>query len=196
MDEIKLEKSKIIARQILLYFIDFHNAILPLFDKGRIYRVPLKAYWKFRQEDKIKFSQELYRLKQRGMVKEYLKGKEPSLELTGKGKGALRKYLSNQFVIKKPPKWDKKWRLVIFDIPDDKRSARDILRHKLESLGFFELQESVYVYPFECKAEIELLKKLYYISPYVQYVIADRIETETDLIEQFYNQGVLTDKMM
>jgi len=196
MDKIKLKKSKIIARQILLYFIDFHNEIFGLFDRHGIYRVPLKAYEEFRIEDKVKFSQELYRLKRHGIIKEYFKDKEPYLELTLRGKETLKRYLTGDFIIEKPLKWDKKWRLVIFDIPNDKKKTRDILRHKLETLGFFNLQESVYVFPFDCQNEIEVLKNIYYIKPYVQYIVADRIETEIDLLKKFTDRGFLTEEII
>lgn len=47
--------------------------------------------------------------------------------------------------------WDRKWRIVIFDIPEDKRYIRDRLRIKLKELGFGMIQKSVWIsaYPFE-----------------------------------------------
>ncbi|OGD56090.1 CRISPR-associated endonuclease Cas2 [Candidatus Berkelbacteria bacterium RBG_13_40_8] len=194
MDEIKLEKTKILVRQLLLYFIDFHRVILPLFDKARFYRIPFKAYDKFREDDKIKFSKDWYRLKRAGFVKEYIKDKEKYIELTPKGQKQLKWFLIDELKISKPNEWDKKWRLVIFDIPNDKKVARNILRDKLNHLGFLKLQESVYVYPFECFAEIDLLRNLYFVKPYVQYLVADRIETEINLIENFYDSGLLKEK--
>lgn len=189
--EIIIKGSAIIARQILLYFFDFHRAILPIFDKANVYRIPFKAYDKFRENDKIKFSKEFYRLKRSGFIKTYFKEKEKYIGLTKKGLKIAKKYLIDQIEIQIPLNWDHKWHLVIFDIPDDKRSARDILRQKLERIGFLQLQESVYVFPFDCNKEIEILKNLYYIEQYVQYIIADRIETEVNLLEVFYDRGLL-----
>lgn len=68
---------------------------------------------------------------------------------------------------------------------------RDVLRRKLEEIGFVKLQESIYVFPYDCLNEIEALKTLFYIKPYVQYVIADRIESETDLIDLFFDRGLV-----
>lgn len=191
MDEIVFKKSLIISRQILLYFVDFYKTVLPLFDKTHIYRVPIVEYNKFRENDKLKFSQDLYRLKQEGFIRDYYNEKEHLIELTNKGKKKLRKIIIDQIDFKPSKSWDKKWRVVTFDVPNTKSSERDILRHKLESIGFFQLQKSVYIYPYECFKEIKLLKDLYYLSPHVQYMVVDRLETEVDLIKKFTDWGIL-----
>ena len=191
MDKIKIQKTEIVAREILLYFVDFFRFSIPLFDKAGVYRIPFKEYDKFRLNDKIKFSHEMHRLKRAGVIKKYIDEKGEFIELTPKGQKWVKKYFTEQLEIKIPQKWDKKWRLVIFDIPDTKKKERDILREKLERLGFLKLQESVYVFPFECSFEIEAFKKMYIIEPYVQYILADRIETEINLLEEFYDLGVL-----
>lgn len=185
------KKAVIISEQILFYFIDFIRTANPRVIKSWKYEIPIREYDRFREQNKTKFSREMYRLKQSGIVKEYLKDKERVIALTQKGKRRLKKYLTSALEIEIPSRWDKKWRLVIFDIPDDKKVARDLFRRKLENLGFFRLQESVYVYPFECAALINYLKRNYLITPYVQYILADRIETEVDLIKKFYDYELI-----
>src|SRR3989344_7150077 len=44
-------------------------------------------------------------------------------------------------------KWDGLWRLVVFDISEENRKLRDLLRRKLRSLGFAMFQKSVWVTP-------------------------------------------------
>lgn len=196
MNELKFKQTKIMVRQLLLTFIDVNRAILPLFDKRNIYRIPFKAYDKFRENDKESFRLELYRLQQEKIIKKYFDGKEEFIEISIKGKKRLKKYVIDQLDIKQPKVWDKKWHIVIFDIPNSKNKSRDTLRHKLIEIGFIELQESVYVFPFDCRSEIIFLKNLLYLNPYVQYIIADRIETEVDLIKIFLNKEILNDKLI
>jgi DNA-binding transcriptional regulator PaaX len=38
-------------------------------------------------------------------------------------------------------KWDEKWRIVAFDIPEKFKTGRDALRRKLKEVGFHELQK-------------------------------------------------------
>lgn len=196
MNEIKLKQTKIMARQILLTFIDINRTILPLFDKRHVYRIPFKAYDKFRENDKDNFKIEMRRLQQQKLIKKYLDGKEEYVEMSNKGKTRLKKYVINQLEINQPELWDKKWRIVIFDIPNAKKKSRDVLRRKLLEIGFIELQESVYVFPFDCWPEIMFLKNLLYLSPHIQYIVADRIETEVDLIKIFLNCGTLKEKLL
>lgn len=196
IDEIQLRKTTAIARQVLLYFFDVYRWVIPMFDKGRVYRIPFYYYDKFRAKDKDKFRSEMYRLSQAGFIKKYFDGKEFQIELLKKGKEKLKNYLTQDILIPAPKKWDKKWRIVIYDISNDKRVRRDILRTKLENLGFLELQESVYVYPFDCLKEINLIKNMYFLGPYVQYIIAERIETEIDLIKKFFDRGILKKSMV
>lgn len=41
--------------------------------------------------------------------------------------------------------WDKKWRIVIFDIPEEKRIIRNLFRRNLKKWGFKHLQKSVWI---------------------------------------------------
>lgn len=67
-----------------------------------------------------------------------------------------------------PPKtWDRKWRLLVFDIPEPKKEAREALRDLLTYLGFYRFQDSVFIYPFPCEHEVDLLKELFGIQKYV-----------------------------
>jgi len=193
---LKLKKSSAIARQILLHFIDLNRAILPVFDKGNIYRIPFKQYDRFRERDKRRFSQEMSRLAKAGFIKKYFDGKEHWVELEPRGKVQIKRFLTQDLEIASPSKWDRKWRLVIYDIANDKKDKRQIFKSKLEKLGFRKLQESVYVFPFDCLDMISLMKDMYYLSPHIQYIVADRIETETNLIKHFLDQGILTNKML
>ena len=42
-------------------------------------------------------------------------------------------------------KWDKKWRIVMFDIPEKNKNLRHVLRWKLREWQFEKLQKSVWV---------------------------------------------------
>jgi DNA-binding transcriptional regulator PaaX len=67
------------------------------------------------------------------------------------------KILNDDFTLKQKPKttfreitkpWDKYWRLVIYDVPENKRHLRDKLRSQIYDLGFRQLQRSVWLSPF------------------------------------------------
>jgi len=107
------------------------------------------------------------------------------IELTEKGRKKLFDFDFWDLKIKKPKRWDKKWRLVIFDIPKDKNKIRDIFRFKLKELGFYQLQKSVWLYPYECRGEISLLREYLRITPFVKLIITKDLEADDKLLKFF-----------
>ena len=184
------------TKEILMYLIDFSVLLFTIFDKGRIYRKAIRDYWEWREFDHNRFSKDLYRLKRAKLIHIYHKGKERYVELTPRGFEKLRKYSVEEIKISTPKVWDKKWRIVIFDIPNEIRKARDILRERLKRLGFIQLQESVFIYPFKCKKIIDYIAEIYQIKPFLKYVIADIIEGDEELIEEFLDRKILEPKMI
>ena len=113
-----------------------------------------------------------------------------TLVLSADGKKRALTYQTYEMKITRPKVWDKKWRVVIFDIPEDEREARDSLRGHLTRLGFHKLQQSVSVFPFECRDEIEFLVELYGIRKYVRFMIVEYIDNEVHL-KQLFNLSEL-----
>lgn len=120
-----------------------------------------------------------------GMVVFIEKDGKKYLKLTEKGKLKLMCLEKYNFKLKKPKKWDNKWRIVIFDIPQTRRSQRDHLRFTLKQIGFLKLQHSVWVYPYDCEELITLLKLDFKIGKDILYIIADKIENDKILKKCF-----------
>ena len=104
-----------------------------------------------------------------------------TLVLNEKGRKKALTYQAKNMTIERPKQWDGKWRLVVFDIPEDEREARDSLRHHLAHIGFYKLQQSVAVFPFECRNEIDFLVELHSIRRYVRCMIVEEIDNEEHL---------------
>ncbi|HEY4476794.1 MAG TPA: CRISPR-associated endonuclease Cas2 [Candidatus Paceibacterota bacterium] len=100
------------------------------------------------------------------------------LRITECGKKELKRYLAHDLKIKRPRHWDGKYHLIIFDIKETKRIVRDELRKWLEHLGFKRLQNSVWVYPYECREVVVLLKSQFKIGKDVLYITADEVEND------------------
>jgi DNA-binding transcriptional regulator PaaX len=104
--------------------------------------------------------------------------------LTEKGKlRALTYNFENMDIEKKS--WDGKWRIVAFDIPEKLKVGRDALRAKLKKLGFMELQKSVFVFPYECKDEIDFVIEFFDIRKYARYGTMDFIDNDIHLRNMF-----------
>jgi CRISPR-associated endonuclease Cas2 len=86
---------------------------------------------------------------------------------------------------KKEKKWDGRWFMVFFDVPEIQRNKREYLRRYLKELGFYQYQKSVYIFPYECEKEVSLIKKIVEGAKYMKYIIAERIEEENKIKKYF-----------
>lgn len=115
------------------------------------------------------------------------KGGKFEIKFTKKGRERFKGIQLRDLKITKPPKWDRKWRVVVFDIPDKSyRRAREILREKLKEWEFYPLQKSVWVCPWPCEDEIRSIAELYEVSSYVNVIVADRIVDDA-LVRKHFN---------
>jgi len=136
--------------------------------------------------DERKIARALERLKKNRLIILTENEGKFKVELTKKGKRKVEEIQFENMKIEKPKVWDKKWRIVIFDIPDKyKRRARDALREKLKELNFYPLQKSVWVCPYPCQKEIQFLCELFDITPCVNIIVADKIYNDIKLRKYF-----------
>lgn len=96
--------------------------------------------------------------------------------LTPKGKKVLRRWQLKNYHIAKPKSWDKKWRVLIFDIPERRRTMRTRIRHVLADIGFMRLQDSVWIHPYECEDFVALLKADFHIGKDLLYLTVESLE--------------------
>jgi len=176
------------AQEVLLSVFDL---ALPFFQASRIYRVSANKYLSERSIDKSNFSNKIRYLKRRGLVETLVQNKEGYIEITPAGIDRITALQDLHPVIDRPESWDKKWRMVIFDVPEKHKGSRDVFRLKLIEMGFEKVQDSVYVYPFECSKVIMRQSQILLIEKYVLVSISEIIQGENAIIEQFLDKGVL-----
>lgn len=130
------------------------------FERKRLYRA-VREFYRDRLVD--------YREDDYGNVK---------IVLTKEGIEKALIFKLDEMEIKRPKKWDGLWRMVIFDIPEKNKKAREALRKKLQDFGFRELQKSVFVFPYECEDEINFITEVFQIRPHVRFVRAKDFTNE------------------
>jgi len=101
-----------------------------------------------------------------------------TLILSDRGKARALTYKTRYMKIKHAGPWNKRWWVVLYDIPEDERDARDAFRGHLSELGFRKLQHSAGIYPFDCQKEIEFIVELLDIRKYVRLIEASHVDNE------------------
>lgn len=135
--------------------------------------------------DKTKFVRVARSLAEAGKIVLKEKKKQLKLQITELGELEAVKDHIDELKLTKPEWWDRKWRVVLFDIPEEKRAARIYFQEKLLDFGFVRVQNSIYAHAYPCHNEIELIRTVYDIKPYVRMMIAERIEAEANLRTHF-----------
>ncbi|MBA3733114.1 hypothetical protein H0W91_01925 [Patescibacteria group bacterium] len=98
------------------------------------------------------------------------------LRITKKGETYLLRENLYDNLKNNKKKWDGKWRVLIFDIPEGKKAIREHIRYTLISIGFMRLQDSVWIYPYDCEDLITLLKADLKIGKDILYMIVEALE--------------------
>lgn len=171
------DTKKFIIRFLEAVF-DFSKEVVRAFDGDSLYYKSLKrdGY------NPRTFYKNLSNLKTRGILEQ----SGEKFTFTPKGKYWARRSVHRYFKLSNR-KWDKKWRIVIFDIPEELHNNRIRFRKKLQSLGFYMLQKSVFVFPYPCEEELGHVASNLEISDYIDVIIAENIGFREKDIQKFYN---------
>lgn len=132
------------------------------------------------------FGQVIRRLKRQKLINITEENGQTVVRITQMGRIRALRYKLDEMNIKKPKIWDKKWRVIIFDIPERYKPFRELFRKQLQKLGFYQLQRSVYVHAFPCFDEVEFIRQIFHVAINVTYIKADTIENSQDLHGQFH----------
>ncbi len=114
------------------------------------------------------------RLEQKGLIKKITRKGRKQLKLTSLGKAVLEKHRTD--ANKQRPSWDRKWRLVIFDIPERQAELRQHLRAYLKAMGFGKVQRSVWISPYDHSSEIRRYLRKIQLSDFVFQLLVDIFE--------------------
>ena len=133
-------------------------------------------------KNKYRAKRAIYNLKDKKLVNFYENG---VIEITEKGKKKILQFDIEEMNIKPSARWDGYWRIVIFDIPEKFKKARNALSKKIKDLGLFPLQKSVFVYPFDCRDEINFVSEFFGVGKFTQYIVAKEIDSENFLKQHF-----------
>lgn len=146
----------------------------------------LRACKHLKKYPKQRVANTFARLRREGLIEIQRNNHQIYIKLTPEGKKKAGIYQINSLSIKEPKKWDGKWRLVIFDIAELKRTQREAFRGKLKELGFMVIQKSVWIHPFPCQDEIALLRDFFGLDEKeIQLIVAEKIDNNRELKKIF-----------
>ncbi|MBI3634140.1 MAG: hypothetical protein HY228_00800 [Candidatus Yonathbacteria bacterium] len=135
--------------------------------------------------DKWETERSLSRLIKRGLVKKRRTNGEDYYSLTLLGNKQAKKYQLNSIKIAVQKRWDGLWRLVMFDIPEDKKMARRGINFVLKRIGCVQYQKSVFVIPYPCMKEVNFIGECFGVRKNIRVITAHSVEGSKSL-EKFF----------
>lgn len=116
-------------------------------------------------------------------------GKGARIGLTVRGKTRIMRHIRERTLlvpINRPKVWDRRWRIILFDIPTAERSKRNAFRALIRRLGAVMLQKSVWIYPFDCSEQVSILKSMFNFSDHeLRIVVGDTIGDDEEFRRHF-----------
>jgi phenylacetic acid degradation operon negative regulatory protein len=119
----------------------------------------------------------------KGWIKYVDKNNDRFVKLTKKGQ--LEALLAKARIPAKPGKWDGKWRVIIFDIPEESEEKRDFFRYLLKKNGFIKLQQSVYINPHPLNRDAIVYLKKSGLIGYIRVLKVEEMDNDKDLKKKF-----------
>lgn len=174
----KSKKQYTVTSKILI-------SLLTLSDTVLVTPHELKRRW-FRGDllgDSQSVTKTIYYLTQKGYLKYVNEENEKFIKITKKGE--LKALLEKSKLEKEESEWDGKWRIIIFDIPEESNGKRNFFRALLKQYGYKRLQGSVYISPWPLnRSAVDYLKQTG-LNKYIRIIKAEEIDDDTDLKKEF-----------
>ena len=128
------------------------------------------------------------RMSKQGWIQARKEGNKSYYFLTERGEARMEEAANRIFKLK-PQTWDGKWRVLMYNIPEEKRSVRDELRKELVWSGFGTMATSCWISPNNLEKELYDIIEKYDIKPYVHFFLAnyDGPKKDKNLIEESWD---------
>lgn len=117
-------------------------------------------------------------------------GQNDFVRITAEGRQKLYRDELGSTTMPISREWDGKWRVILLDIPEDRKNEREALRYLLKKAGFSLLKNSVWISPFPFEQFFSNIKKDLNLTTEMMIMTTDSVDTETEkvLFEVFGNK--------
>lgn len=132
--------------------------------------------------ERRRIKQAISSLERQKYIKETMGG---YYELTSQGRLKALRHKIETIKITAQKKWDRKWRFIMFDIPEENKQARQAVNFVLKKMGCVHYQKSVFITPFPCKKEVDFIGECFGVKKHIRMVVAEKIDDEQKYKEVF-----------
>lgn len=130
--------------------------------------------------ERYALSRSLRGLVESGLVESHDSGQQTYTRLTREGKKKAHSLaLEHEYGLLNPH-WDGKWRIVLLDLPEDRKAERESFRYLLKKAGFVCIKNAVWVSPQPFEHLFANIKKDLGLSTEIMIFVTDTLDSETE----------------
>ena len=123
----------------------------------------------------------LKNLQESGLIESIYSGQKDYARITKKGKTKLNRILLEGDDALVPRVWDGFWRIIILDIPEERKNEREALRYLLKKANFVCIKNTVWISPHPYEHLFMNIKKDLGFTTELMIIVADKLDEETNL---------------
>lgn len=120
-------------------------------------------------------------LKKLKLVEEYHSGQNNYIRLSDRGRVKANSYKMKGSTTLMTSSWDGKWRIILLDLPESRKTERDSLRYLLKKAGFLCLKNSAWISPYPFEYMFENIKNDLHLSNELIIIVTESVDESTKI---------------
>lgn len=164
------------------------RAVLPIIElKNEVKEVILEDFELSSQKPEYAISRSIKNLVDSGMVEILKSDNQEYVRMTPEGKNRLHSITLEAEGALVSTTWDGMWRIILVDIPEDRKSEREAVRYLLKKAGFVCLKNSAWISPFPYEHLFTNIKRDLGFTTEMIIFVTDKVDEDTQesLFEMF-----------
>ncbi|MEI7709319.1 MAG: hypothetical protein WCI76_01225 [bacterium] len=121
----------------------------------------------------------LKNLKENGLIEHISSPQNEYARLTKEGKKKVHSLKLDSDTTLVNTTWDGFWRIILLDLPEDRKSERESLRYLLKKAGFVCLKNSAWISPFPFEHLFTNIKKDLGLTTEMMIIVTEFVDDET-----------------
>ncbi|MFA6177577.1 MAG: hypothetical protein WC694_01625 [Candidatus Paceibacterota bacterium] len=106
-------------------------------------------------------------------------GRQDYVKITPLGKNKLNTLLLENDEALVPQNWDGFWRIILLDLPENRKAERESLRYLLKKAGFVCLKNSAWISPFPFEHLFTNIKRDLDLTTEMMIIVTENIDEES-----------------
>lgn len=145
----------------------------------------IESSYKSKNRPEYAISRSIKNLVSLGLIECFSSERQPFFRLSKEGKKKINSNALDNDTALVSNSWDGFWRIIILDLPEDRKNEREALRYLLKKAGFVCLKNSVWVSVYPYEHLFTGIKKDLNLSTEMMIIVTNKIDEETE--KEFMN---------